>query len=93
MAPGLHGFVFAGMDSGLFGTFFELTESAGARIFPESLIPEVNFEAGRWASGVLRELVASGAAPAAVAGWGEVPIRQTLATIEERIAECVTHAA
>lgn len=68
-APGLHGFVFTGMESGLFGTFFELSESAGARIFPESLVPEVNNEAGRWALGVLRELVASGAAPAAVAGW------------------------
>lgn len=33
-APELHGVVFTGMESGLFGTFFELTESAGAHIFP-----------------------------------------------------------
>ena len=66
--PQLYGFVFTGMESGLFGTFFELAEAAGARIFPESLVPEVNNEGGRWALGVLRELYASGA-PDRVAGW------------------------
>jgi multiple sugar transport system substrate-binding protein len=68
-APELYGFVFTGMESGLFGTFFELTESAGARIFPPSLEPDVNNEGGRWALEVLRELFSSGAAPEAVAGW------------------------
>ncbi len=68
-APGHYGFAFTGMESGLFGTFFELAECAGARIFPPSLIPEVNHEGGRWALGVLRELYASGAAPPEVAGW------------------------
>jgi multiple sugar transport system substrate-binding protein len=67
--PDLHGFVFTGMESGLFGTFFELAESAGARLFPESLVPQIDNDAGRWALGVLRRLVESGAAPAAVAGW------------------------
>jgi multiple sugar transport system substrate-binding protein len=68
-SPDLHGFVFTGMESGLFGTFFELAESAGARLFPESLVPQIDNDAGRWALGVLRRLVESGAAPATVAGW------------------------
>ena len=68
-APELYGFVFTGMESGLFGTFFELAESAGARIFPPSLVAEVNNDGGRWALGVLRELYASGAVPEAITGW------------------------
>ena len=68
-APDLYGFVFTGMESGLFGTFFELAECAGARIFPPSLVPEVNNAAGRWALGVLRELYAGGGAPQEVASW------------------------
>ncbi len=67
--PEQYGFVYTGMESGLFGMFFELAESAGARIFPPSLVAEVNNEGGRWALGVLRELYESGAAPEAVAGW------------------------
>ncbi len=39
--PELYGLVLTGMESGLFGTFFELAESAGVRIFPPSLVPEV----------------------------------------------------
>ncbi len=67
--PHSYGYVFPGMESGLFGTFFELAESAGARIFPETLVPEVNNEGGRWALGLIRELYASGAAPEAITGW------------------------
>lgn len=67
--PDLYGFVFTGMESGLFGTFFELAEAAGAHIFPESLIPEVNNQGGRWALGVLRKLHTSGAVPKAVSEW------------------------
>ena len=67
--PRFYGFVFTGMESGLFGTFFELAEAAGARIFPESLRPELQGAGGRWALGVLRELCASGAAPEGVAEW------------------------
>jgi multiple sugar transport system substrate-binding protein len=67
--PRLYGFVFPGIESGLFGTFFELAEAGGARVFPQSLVAEVNNDGGRWALGVLRELYASGAAPAALAGW------------------------
>ena len=61
--PELYGFLFTGMESGLFGTFFELAEAAGARIFPPSLRAQVDNEGGRWALGLLRELYASGAAP------------------------------
>jgi len=68
-APEMYGVVFTGMESGLFGTFFELAESAGARIFPPSLVPEVNNAGGRWALKVLRELYSNGAAPEAIAGW------------------------
>jgi multiple sugar transport system substrate-binding protein len=68
-APELYGFVLTGMESGLFGTFFELAESAGARIFPPSLVADVNNEGGRWALGILRKLYSSGAVPKAVAGW------------------------
>lgn len=68
-APEMYGFVFTGMESGLFGTFFELAESAGVRVFPPSLAPEVNNERGRWALELLRELYSTGAAPEAVAGW------------------------
>ncbi|MGA2808507.1 MAG: extracellular solute-binding protein [Terracidiphilus sp.] len=68
-APDQRGFVFTGMESGLFGTFFELAESAGARIFPASLVPEVNNDGGRWALNVLRELYSSGAVPEAITGW------------------------
>lgn len=68
-APALYGFVVTGMESGLFGTFFELAESAGARIFPPGLVAEVNNEGGRWALGVLRELYSSGAVPETIAAW------------------------
>jgi multiple sugar transport system substrate-binding protein len=67
--PVLHGFVFTGIESGLFGTFFELVESAGTSLFPKSLVPQIDNEHGRWALHLLRELIASGAAPMALAGW------------------------
>ena len=68
-APQHYGFVFTGMESGLFGTFFELAEAAGARIFPPSLVPEVNNEGGRWALSLLRDLYTGGAAPRDIANW------------------------
>lgn len=68
-APEFYGIVLTGMESGLFGTFFELTESAEAHIFPPSLAPQVNNDGGRWALELLRELYSSGAAPQAMAGW------------------------
>ncbi|MBS1857668.1 MAG: extracellular solute-binding protein [Acidobacteria bacterium] len=68
-APEMYGFALTGIESGMFGTFFELAEAGGARIFPESLVAEVNNPGGRWALGVLRELYGSGAVPPAAAGW------------------------
>lgn len=67
--PDRYGFVFTGMGSGLFGTFFELAESAGARIFPQKLIPQLNNEGGRWALSVLRMLYESVAVPKAISQW------------------------
>ncbi len=68
-APGLYGFVFPGKDSGLFGTFLELAEAGGARVFPDSLVPEVNNHGGRWALGVIREMYQKGAVPEAISAW------------------------
>ena len=66
---GRYGFVFTGMDSGLFGMFYELAEMGGARLFPEDKIPQLNNEGGTWALGIIRELYQSGSAPAAVVDW------------------------
>jgi len=63
-----YGFVFPGMESGLFGTFFELAESAGAGLFLSGG-KQWNRDAGRWALGMLHDLYASGAVPAAIVDW------------------------
>jgi multiple sugar transport system substrate-binding protein len=68
-APHLYGFAFTGLESGLFGTFFELVESAGVALFPDSLVPRIDNEGGRWALGLLRELYQSGAVPPEITGW------------------------
>jgi len=67
--PELYGFLFPGRESGLFGTFFELVEMAGARLFSEELLPEIENEAGRWALGLLRTFYAEGLVPAELPGW------------------------
>jgi multiple sugar transport system substrate-binding protein len=54
--PGLHGFLFPGRDSGLFGTFYELLVSAGGRLFDDDLRPAFNRPAGVWAADKLAEL-------------------------------------
>ena len=56
--PGLFGFVFPGCESGLFGTFYELAEMAGARLFPPDLVPDIENNAGSWALGILRKFYA-----------------------------------
>jgi multiple sugar transport system substrate-binding protein len=66
---GVYGYVFPGMESGLFGTFFELAEVGGARIFPDSLVAEVRNEGGRWALGVILELYQKGGTPPDISGW------------------------
>jgi multiple sugar transport system substrate-binding protein len=67
--PEHHGFVFPGRESGLFGTFFELAEMAGARLFPQDLVPQIQNEGGRWALGVLRQLYIEGLVPRELPEW------------------------
>jgi len=54
--PGLHGFLFPGRDSGLFGTFYELLVSAGGELFDERLQPAFASSAGYYAADRLAEL-------------------------------------
>jgi multiple sugar transport system substrate-binding protein len=69
-APPLHyGFLFPGRESGLFGTFFELAETAGARLFPETLVPDIENEGGRWALHLLRTFYTEGLVPAELPRW------------------------
>jgi multiple sugar transport system substrate-binding protein len=67
--PDCYGFVFPGRESGLFGTFFELAEMAGAHLFPESLVPDIENDGGRWALGLLRTLYAEGLVPPEIPEW------------------------
>jgi multiple sugar transport system substrate-binding protein len=67
--PELFGFVFPGCESGLFGTFYELAEMAGACLFPESLVPEIENEAGCWALELLRHFYSHGITPKEFTGW------------------------
>lgn len=67
--PRRYGFVFPGRESGLFGTFYELAEMAGARLFPENLVPDIENEGGRWALGLLRTLYAEGLVPQELPAW------------------------
>jgi len=63
-------FVFPGMESGLFGTFYELCEMAGAELFPsDARRPRIESDAGAWALGFLRKSVDEGLAPRAAKGW------------------------
>ncbi|MEQ1762301.1 MAG: extracellular solute-binding protein [Pyrinomonadaceae bacterium] len=67
--PGLYGFVFPGCESGLFGTFYELAEMAGAKLFPADLVPDIENDAGRWALGLLRRFCADGIVPKDFVDW------------------------
>ena len=67
--PEHYGFLFPGRESGLFGTFFELAEMAGARLFPKDLVPDIENEAGRWALGLLRTLYLEGLVPPELPDW------------------------
>jgi len=67
--PDHYGFLFPGRESGLFGTFFELAEMAGARLFPETLVPDIANDAGRWALGLLRAFYSEGLAPTELPKW------------------------
>jgi multiple sugar transport system substrate-binding protein len=65
-----YGFVFPGKESGLFGHFFELHAMHGGRMFrDEGLpVPSFNDEAGLWALGLLKDLLAR-AAPEETQEW------------------------
>jgi multiple sugar transport system substrate-binding protein len=67
--PNLFGFVFPGRESGLFGTFYELTEMAGAQLFQSDLIPDIENEAGRWALSMLGRFYSEGIVPAEFTSW------------------------
>jgi len=68
-SPDLFGFVFPGCESGLFGTFFELAEMAGAHLFPENLVPDIQNEGGRWALRFLRACYMEGLTPRELPDW------------------------
>jgi multiple sugar transport system substrate-binding protein len=53
---GLHGYLFPGRDSGLFGTFYELLVSAGGELFDRDLRPAFASPAGYYAADRLAEL-------------------------------------
>ena len=67
--PAVYGFLFPGRESGLFGTFFELAEMAGARLFPADLVPDIENEGGRWALQLLRTFYAEGLVPPELPEW------------------------
>ena len=67
--PEQYGFVFPGCESGLFGTFYELAEMAGAKLFPDDLIPQIENDAGRWALGLLCDLYRFGIVPKKFVDW------------------------
>lgn len=67
--PACYGFLFPGMESGLFGTFYELAEMGGAQVFPPDLIPQVENEGGRWALNFLRSCYQEGLVPPQLVGW------------------------
>ena len=65
----LYGFAFPGRESGLFGTFYELVEMAGAEFFPADLVPDIENNAGRWALTFLRDLYKEHIVPQELTGW------------------------
>src|SRR5436190_2492310 len=67
--PDHYGFIFPGRESGLFGTFFELAEMAGARLFPPDLVPDIENEGGQWALRWLRTIYTEGLAPPELPQW------------------------
>ena len=53
---GVHGFLFPGRASGLFGVFYQLLVCAGGELFDEGLRPAFDSPAGYYAADVLAEL-------------------------------------
>lgn len=67
--PELYGFLFPGMESGLFGTFFELAEMGGGELFPTNLVPQIENQGGRWALQFLKTCYTEGLVPPEITGW------------------------
>ena len=67
--PDCYGFLFPGRESGLFGTFYELAEMAGAHLFPNDLVPDIENEGGRWALQFLRACYVEGLTPRELPEW------------------------
>ena len=67
--PDLYGFVFPGCESGLFGTFYELAEMAGAHLFPSDLVPDIENDAGAWALGLLSRFYSQRIVPQQFTDW------------------------
>ncbi len=65
---GRNGFVFPGKESGLFGHFYEILESAGGELFTADLEPGFVTDAGRYAVSTLVELY-RGCAPKELIDW------------------------
>ncbi|MCZ7648301.1 MAG: extracellular solute-binding protein [Planctomycetota bacterium] len=65
---GQDGFVFPGKESGLFGHFYEILESAGGELFTPDLEPAFVSDAGRYAVNLLVKLYRE-AAPKEVPDW------------------------
>ncbi|MGA8599533.1 MAG: extracellular solute-binding protein [Bryobacteraceae bacterium] len=66
---GSYGFVFPGMESGLFGMFYELAEMGGASLFPPSNLPRLNNEGGQWALELINQMYGSRAVPPEIINW------------------------
>ncbi len=66
---GCYGFAFPGRASGLFGTFYELTEMGGSRLFPPGGAPVLQNGGGAWALRLLRTLYEEHLVPPGVPGW------------------------
>jgi multiple sugar transport system substrate-binding protein len=62
--PDLYGYAFPGQESGLWGQFYELVESAGGRFFAPDLRAGFDAPEGVWALDYLRRLYG---------GWAAVP--------------------
>lgn len=69
LPPEFYGFVFPGRESGLFGTFYELAEAAGARLFPPDLVPQIENDGGRWALKLLRTMLTESIAAPEIPNW------------------------
>jgi multiple sugar transport system substrate-binding protein len=67
--PDCFGFLYPGRESGLFGTFYELAEMAGAHLFPDNLVPDIVNDGGRWALQFLRACYAEELTPRELPEW------------------------